>query len=294
MGYTETRLLLSRALSPLVVLAGRMRKDRMASLGAAIVVVLSLIAIFGPLLSPYDPLLFDLDAHLCPPDFAHPFGCDWQGRDILSRIISGTRLALGGSAYCVALGASIGAILGLVAGYLGGTLDIVIMRTTDALLSFPYLLLVILVVAMIGPSFENSIISIAIWSIPNYVRLVRSTTLTIKEREFIQAAKVTGESSLAIMFYHILPGCVSVIVVQSTIFLGRAIEIMAALSFLGLGAQPPMPEWGAMVGLGRLYIQSAPYVVVFPALAIFVAILGFNALGDALRDALDPRLRGVL
>jgi ABC-type dipeptide/oligopeptide/nickel transport system permease subunit len=168
------------------------------------------------------------------------------------------------------------------------------MRTTDALLSFPYLLLVILVVAMIGPSFENSIISIAIWSIPNYVRLVRSTTLTIKEREFIQAAKVTGESSLAIMFYHILPGCVSVIVVQSTIFLGRAIEIMAALSFLGLGTQPPMPEWGAMVGLGRLYIQSAPYVVVFPALAIFVAILGFNALGDALRDALDPRLRGVL
>jgi ABC-type dipeptide/oligopeptide/nickel transport system permease subunit len=294
MGYAETQLLLSRTLSPFVVLARRMRKDRMAGLGAGIVVVLLFVAILGQLLSPYDPLLFDLNMRLCPPDLAHPFGCDWLGRDILSRVIFGTRLALEGSAYTVLVGASIGASFGLVAGYFGGKSDAVIMRVTDALLSFPYLLLVILIVAMIGPSFENAILSIAIWSVPNYIRLVRSTTLTIKEREFIQAAKVTGESTAAIMLYHILPGCVSVIVVQSTIFLGRAIELMAALSFLGLGAQPPTPEWGAMVGLGRLYIASAPYVVVFPALAIFVAILGFNALGDSLRDALDPRLRGVL
>ncbi len=291
--YTRMRYSLSKIAGPYIVLSGRMRKDKMAVFGAFVVVAIFIIAIFAPVLSPYDPFLLDLDKRLVTPERGHPFEYDLAGRDILSRVIYGGRLAMIESLLAVAIGVCIGTPLGLLSGYIGGKLDIVVMRITDALLSFPYLLLVILIVSVLGPSFQNAIIAIGVWSIPNYIRLVRATTLTIKEREFIDAARATGERLPNVISRHILPGCVSVITVQSTIYLGRAIEMAAGLSFLGLGAQPPTPEWGAMVGLGRIYLQLAPHVVLFPSIAIFIAILGFNALGDALRDALDPRLRGA-
>lgn len=291
--FTRMRLSLLNVAGPFAVLIGRMRRDKMALFGATVVTGLFFVAIFAPVLAPYDPLLIDLNYRLAPPEQGHPFGFDWVGRDVLSRVIYGGRLALIAALASVSIGVFIGTPLGLFSGYIGGKLDTVIMRATDSLLSFPYLLLVILIVALLGPSFENAILAIGIWSIPNYIRLVRASTLSIKEREFIDAAKATGESFLSIIFRHVFPGCASVLLVQSTIYLGRAIEMSAALSFLGLGAQPPTPEWGAMVGLGRIYLQVSPHVVIFPCIAIFIAIMGFNALGDALRDALDPRLRGL-
>jgi ABC-type dipeptide/oligopeptide/nickel transport system permease subunit len=250
-----------------------------------------LVGAFGASwLAPHDPTRADLKLRLRPPSLEYPLGTDWIGRCLLSRLVYGVRLTLAVGVVTVAAGVMAGVILGLLAGFYGGMLEAVIMRTTDLLLAFPYFLLTIVFVAVLGPSLLNAMIAIAAWTAPHYVRLVRSVVLSVKEREFVEAARAIGRRELGILTRHILPACVPTLVVQAAIFCAQNMLMGASLSFLGLGAQPPSPELGAMLGAGRQYLRVAPQVVAVPALGIFLAVLAFNFLGDALRDHLDPTL----
>jgi peptide/nickel transport system permease protein len=262
----------------------------MVGLGA--LVCLAVLALFAQQLAPYDPLEVHMGGAVQPPSWAHFFGTDEFGRDILSRVIFGARIAfqIGFLAAVIALG--IGVTLGLLAGfYAGRIIDQVIMRLVDMMLGFPYLLLAMIIVAILGPSLVNAMIAVGVVNVPMYARLVRGSVLSTREREYVQACRVGGGTDLRIIARHILPNVLGPIIVQATLGVGQAIINAAGLSFLGLGAQPPAAEWGAMLASGREYILRAPWIGAFPGMSIFVMVLGLNLIGDGLRDALDPKLK---
>ncbi|MBK9712543.1 MAG: ABC transporter permease [Kouleothrix sp.] len=280
-------------------------RQRSAVIGLAIITLLLVIAVFAPLIAPYEPnqVLIGVEdvqkrsapcVHMlgCPAaQPQHIMGTDGNNRDEWSRIVFGARISLYIGFITVGFAIVVGVLLGAIAGFVGGTLDNVIMRILDVLLAFPALLLAIAIVSVLGPGLINAMLAIAIVSIPAYARVMRASVLAAKQEEYVQAARVVGVSPATILFRHIMPNAISPLIVQGTLGIGTAILETAALSFLGLGAQPPTPEWGSMLSAERNQVFSAPYLVFFPGLAIMVNVLGFNLLGDGLRDALDPRLR---
>ncbi len=270
------------------VFVKRAKKNRAFMIGGTIIFIILLMAIFPSLLAPYDPIAKNLEERLLSPSSTHLLGTDDLGRDILSRIIYGAQISFQYGLLAVSISMVIGSAIGVIAGYFGGKLDEVLMRLVDVILAFPSILLAILIVAILGPKLENAMIAIGIVNAPSYARLLRSSTLTIKNNEFIDASIAQGASNFRIIFSHILPNCMTPIIVQSTLGIGGAILEMAGLSFLGLGAQPPQPEWGAMLNNAREFIQSAPWVITFPGIAIILSVLAFNLIGDGLRDLLDP------
>jgi peptide/nickel transport system permease protein len=270
-----------------------LRGNGLAMVGLAIIVALVLIAVFAPLIAPYDPLLGGnlRTERLLPPSWAHPMGTDDLARDILSRIIYGTRLTLMVVVLVAVIATPIGLLVGTTAGYFGGWVDVVLMRVTDIFLAFPRLILALAFVSALGPGIENAIIAIAITSWPPYARLARAETLTIRETDFINAIRLQGASPARILWGHVTPLCMSSVIVRVTLDMAGIILTAAGLGFLGLGAQPPQPEWGAMIAGGRRFIIDYWWVATMPGLAIFIVSLGFNLLGDGLRDVLDPKAR---
>jgi peptide/nickel transport system permease protein len=266
-------------------------KNKNAVLGIIIVCFIILIAVFGSLIAPYDPLLPAPLDRLQSPSASHWFGTDSLGRDILTRVIFGCRISLMIGLVSVSISLVPGTILGLLAGYFGKTVDAVIMRVMDVILAFPAILMAIFIAAILGPSLINTMIAVGIVYIPHYARIVRSSVLLLKEQLFVQSVRHMGGSHIRIIFNHILPNALAPIIVYATLGMGTAVLQAAALGFLGLGAQPPQPEWGAMLSEGRQYLQLAPHVAAFPGLAIMLLVLGFNVFGDGLRDVLDPTLR---
>ncbi|MEN5016162.1 glutathione ABC transporter permease GsiD [Erwinia sp. Eh17-17] len=270
----------------------RFRQQHVAMIAAVFVLLLILLALFAPLLAPFDAEnYFDYDRLNEGPSLLHWFGVDALGRDIFSRVLLGSRLSLVAGFFSVAVGAAIGTLLGLLAGYYEGWWDRIIMRICDVLFAFPGILLAIAVVAVLGNGMSNVILAVAIFSIPAFARLVRGNTLVLKHLTYIESARSIGASDFTIILRHILPGTLSSIVVYFTMRIGTSIISAASLSFLGLGAQPPTPEWGAMLNEAQADMVLAPHVAIFPSLAIFLTVLAFNLLGDGLRDALDPKLK---
>lgn len=270
-------------------------KKQPVALGALVLVALLVaLAVFAPLIAPYDAEnYFDYDKLNAVPSWQHWFGVDPLGRDILSRILSGARLSLAAGFLSVALGGLIGTSLGLLAGYYEGWWDRIVMRISDVLFAFPGILLALGVVAILGSSMVNVVVAVSVFSVPAFARLVRGNTLVLKQMTYIEAVRSIGASDWTIITRHILPGTISTIVVYFTMRLGTSIITAASLSFLGMGAQPPTPEWGAMLNEARADMVNAPHVALFPSLAIFLTVLAFNLLGDGLRDALDPKIDRV-
>jgi dipeptide transport system permease protein len=272
-------------------------ENRGAVLGLVVMVVLVIVAIFADVAAPYSPIEQFRDHFLTPPMWKHggtdafPLGTDDVGRDILSRLIYGARLSLLIGLSVVALSLIGGTILGLVAAFAGGTTDVVIMRLMDILLVFPSLLLAIVIVAILGPSLFNAMIAVAIVTLPNYTRLARASALSELARDYVTATRSAGASTLRLMFDTVLPNCTAPLIVQASLGFSSAILDAAALGFLGLGAQPPTPEWGTMLAGALQYYQRAWWVLTFPGIAILVTVLAFNLFGDGLRDALDPKLK---
>lgn len=270
----------------------RFARNRLAVVGLVIIFVFLVIAAIAPVIAPYDPIDQNLPMQLQGPSSDHWLGTDEFGRDMFSRIIVGSRVSLMVGVIATSIGATVGTICGLLAGYFRW-LDNLIMRMMDILLAFPSIILAIAIIAILGPSLVNVMIAVGINSIPLYARLVRATTLSLKEKEFVESARAIGSADSYILFKHILPNCLSPIIVYSTLQLGTAILSASILSFLGLGIQPPNPEWGQMVNAGRGWLRDAPHIATFPGLAIFLVVMGFNLLGDGLRDVLDPRMRNA-
>ena len=268
----------------------RFTTHRLAVAGLAVIAGFALLALLAPWLAPSDPLRQSLPEALRAPSLAFPLGTDEFGRCVLSRIIHGARLSLLVGVLATAIGASVGTTLGLLAGYFR-RLDGYVMRTMDVLLAFPGVLLAIAVMAALGPSLPNVMIAVGIRSIPSFARITRGMVLSLKELEFVQGALALGAGHGRVLLGHILPNSVSPLLVFSSMQIATAILLAAILSFLGLGVQPPTPEWGKMVSDGRAHLLEAPHVSLFPGIAIFLTVMGFNCLGDGLRDALDPRLR---
>ena len=265
-------------------------RNRLALAGLVIVLLLIAIALFAPLLAPYAPDIGDLRTQrLLPPTAAHWFGTDDQGRDILSRLIHGSRITLFVVLLVAVLAAPIGLLVGTVSGYAGGWVDAALMRITDIFLAFPRLVLALAFVAALGPGIENAVIAIAITSWPPYARIARAETLTIRQADYISAVRLLGASPARIVLRHVMPLCLSSVIVRVTLDMAGIILTAAGLGFLGLGAQPPAPEWGAMIAGGRAYVLDQWWVAAAPGAAIFVISLAFNLLGDGLRDALDPK-----
>jgi len=258
--------------------------------GLVVVGFIALIAVGAPIVSPYDP---STDSNLAesrqPPSAQHFFGTDRLGRDMLRRIAHGARISLLVGLAVVAGASTMGVTLGMLSGYLGGKADTVIMRMMDVLLAFPGILLAIAIVAVRGPGLLNTMLAVAVVGIPGYARVMRSMVLSLREREYVVAARMVGTRDRSIMFRHIFPNSMSPLIVQATLGIGGAILFAAALGFLGLGAQPPLPEWGAMISDGIPFLRTDPHMVFFPGFAIMITVLGFNLLGDGLRDALDPQ-----
>lgn len=271
----------------------RFRRKRPAMLGLTILLILVLACIAAPLLTPYEPEKLKLSDALVSPNWPHPLGTDHLGRDVLARLLYGGRLSLMIGFLAVGIGLAVGTPLGAISGYYGGWVDMIVQRIADILLSFPSILLALSLVAVLGVGLRNVIISVGISAIPSFIRLVRGSVLSIREQTYVEAARAIGVRDWDIIRRHILVNAMAPVIVQATLSLGSTILVAAGLGFLGLGVQPPTPEWGAMLGEGRQYIFSASYMATFPGLAIFLAVLGFNLLGDGLRDALDPRLRLV-
>ncbi|MGB2551964.1 ABC transporter permease [Campylobacter sp. MOP51] len=272
-------------------------KNYFAMFGLFIVLVLVVCAIFAPLIAPFDPNEQNLAMRLLPPIYengansAYILGTDDFGRDLLSRIIYGARVSIMIGFISVVISLAIGLLLGILAGYYGGLIDLIIMRIVDIMLAIPAILLAIVIVAILGPSLYNAMIAIGIVGIPTYARIIRASVLGEKEKEYVIASRINGSSDLRLMLLVILPNCLSPIIVQATMGFASAVLEAAGLSFLGLGAQPPLAEWGAMLSNSLQYITTAPWMILYPGLAIFLTVLGFNLIGDALTDALDPKLR---
>lgn len=262
-----------------------------ARLGLALIALLLFLAAFAALVAPYDPYDQDLGAALTPPGAEHWFGADQFGRDVFSRVLYGTRYALLAILVADGLALVLGAAMGLIAGFAGGAVDAVIMRGVDVLLAFPYLLLALVIVAALGPSLINSLVAIGIVYAPQYARMMRGQVLAVRELDFVQAATSTGARRMRVALRHVLPNCMGPVLVLATLQAGSVVVETAGLSFLGLGAQPPSPDWGALLSDGHGYFLSAWWIATFPGAAILVAVLGFNLVGDALRDQADPRQR---
>lgn len=269
----------------------RFRQQRPAMIGLFILLILVLASLAAPLLTSYDPEKLKLSDALIPPNATHPLGTDHLGRDLLARILYGGRLSLMIGFLAVGIGLAVGTPLGAISGYYGGWVDMVLQRITDVLLSFPSILMALSLVAVLGVGLKNVIISVGISAVPSFIRLVRGSVLSIREQTYVEAAQAIGMRDGRIILRHVLINAMAPVIVQATLNLGMTILTAAGLGFLGLGVQPPTPEWGAMLGEGRQYIFSASYMATFPGLAIFLAVMGFNLVGDGLRDALDPRLR---
>ncbi len=271
----------------------RFGKSPSAMLGLCIVLMFMLVGLLAPWIAPYDPLQPDFGRAREGPSLESPLGRDELGRDILSRIIHGARISLWIGFIAVVIGVALGVPLGAVSGYYG-RLDIFVQRLVDIMLAFPGLLLAIVLISILGVGLSNVMIAVGVASIPTYARLVRGSVLSLRELDYVAAAKALGMRDARIIFRHILPNCLAPIIVQSTLQIATAILFAAGLGFLGLGAKPPMPEWGVMLSTGRDYLRDWPHISTFPGLAIMLSVLGFNLLGDGLRDIFDPRLRGKL
>ena len=258
-------------------------------IGAVIVVATICAALAGPWLVPYDPSAQQLPLRLTGPSLTHPFGFDELGRDVLARILAGARISLLVGLVVVTVSSAVGLLLGSVAGYFGGVVDDVISRVTDVLLAFPGILLAIALVAVLGPSLVNVVIALSVIGWVSYARLVRGQVLRTRELDYVHAARALGAGVPRILWRHVVPSTIPALVVQATLGMAGAIISEASLSFLGLGVQPPTPSWGTMINGGRAHLLDAPHLTVFPGLAIALLVLGFNFLGDGLRDALDPR-----
>jgi peptide/nickel transport system permease protein len=269
----------------------RLLRHRGALVGGAMILVIGLAAILAPVIAPYAPDDMGVGPSLAPPSAGYLMGTDTFGRDILSRILHGAQLSLRVGVIAVAISAGFGILLGLVAGYYGGWIDAVLMRIIDVLLAFPGILLALAIVSVLGISLTNLMIAVGIGGIPSFARLVRGSTLTVKENLYVTVARSIGARDGLIIFRHILPNVVSPIIVYATLRIAFAIIATSSLSYLGLGAKPPTPEWGVMLSDGREFMRVAPWVTTFPGLAIMLSVMGINLLGDGLRDALDPRLR---
>lgn len=269
----------------------RFAANPIAAASAAILVVIALAAIFAPLVAPADPTLQNLALQSEPPGPEALLGTDQLGRDVLSRIIYGARIALQVGVVSIGVALVVGTTIGVVAGYFGGWIDDAIMRVMDVLLAFPYLLLAIAIVAALGPGVANTIIAIAVWLTPSYARLSRGVVLTVRRQAYVEAARAIGTSHGGIMFRHVLPNIMTPLMVQTTLDFARAIMMEAGLSFLGYGVQPPTPSWGSMIAEGRNELLIAPHIATAPGVAIVVTVLCLNVVGDSLREALDPRTR---
>jgi len=280
-----------RERSPLGEVFHRLSKRITALIGLVIVSLFFISALLAPILAPHDPYEHSLAHKLAKPSLDYPLGRDELGRCILSRIIYGARISLLIGIIVISIGVLVGVPVGVVSAYYGGKVDFVVQRFVDTLLAFPGILLALMLIAMLGVGLHNVMMAVGISTIPVYARLARSSVLAIKARQFVEAAKSMGASNLRIILQHLLPNSLSPIIVQSTLHMATAILWAAGLGFLGLGVNPPTAEWGAMLNGGRLYIRVASHVATFPGLMIFVTVLGFNLLGDGLRDALDPRLK---
>ena len=256
-----------------------------------VLAVIAIVTAVAPGILPYDPSQQDLGQSLLPPSAEHWFGTDLQGRDIFCRVMVGTQISLSVGLIAVAFSLTIGVILGSIAGYKGGWIDTVIMRVMDMMLAIPSILLAIAIMAALGPGIEKAVVAIGLVSIPEYARIVRSEILASKENDYVAAARVIGDSNFKIVFRHVLPNALPSIIVRATLGISSAILDCAALGFLGLGVQPPAAEWGDMLGRGRNELFRAPWLMIFPGLAITLAVLAFNLLGDGIRDGLDPKSR---
>jgi len=269
----------------------RLARRRGAMVGLGVVVFFILLAIFAPLVAPFDPLATSWSAVRKAPSAAHWFGTDEIGRDVLSRVIWGSRASLLAGVVSVSIALALGVPIGLTAGYVGGWLDALISRMTDAMLACPFLILAIALAAFLGPSLTNAMIAIGISATPIFIRLTRAQTLQVKVEDYVEAARAVGNSQLRIALRHVLPNVVPPLIVQATLAIAAAVIAEAALSFLGLGQQPPAPSWGSMLNTAKNYIDNAPWMAVWPGLSIFLLVLSFNLLGDGLRDAFDPKSR---
>ncbi|MCL0084668.1 nickel ABC transporter permease subunit NikC [Thermodesulfovibrionales bacterium] len=272
----------------------RLKKHRLALIGAGIILVLIFIAVLAPFIAPHDPIEQNLEHRLLSPNTEYLLGTDNLGRCILSRLIHGTSVSLQIGIMVVGIAAFVGVTLGLVAGYRGGLIDELIMRIVDILLAFPGIILALVIAGILGPSLFNVMLALAVVGWTSYARVVRGAVLSVKEKEFVEAARALGAGEARIMFRHILPNVMAPVIVMATLGMAHVILAAAALGFLGLGAQPPTPEWGSMLNDGRAFMRTAPHLTIFPGLAIMVTVLAFNFLGDGLRDALDPRLKGMM
>ncbi len=269
----------------------KLKRNRAALVGGILLLIYVLTALLAPVLFPGNPSAPNLMKALERPSLEHPLGTDELGRSILGRIIYGSRVSLLIAVGVILVGLIIGVPLGLVSGYYGGKVDFGIQRVTDTMLAFPGFLLALAMVAVLGVGLKNTVISIGISMVPTYIRLVRGCVLSVKEEVYVEAARAVGTRDIAILFRHILPNVMVPITVQTSLGMGTAILFAAGLGFLGIGIQPPTPEWGTMLGSGRVYLFNAPHVATIPGIAIFLAVLSFNLLGDGLRDALDPRFK---
>jgi len=269
----------------------RLKRNRAAIAGGVIVLLFVATALLAPWLSPYPPNDGDLTKRLKAPDREHLLGTDPLGRDVLSRVIYGARISLQIQIVAVMIALFVGTILGMVGGYYGGIFDNFIMRFMDILLAFPGIFLAIAIIAVLGPGLTNLMLAAGIYSIPQFARIVRGSVLSLKEKEFVEAAKAVGEKDFNILFRYLLPNSMAPIIVQTTLRMATVLLTASGLSFLGLGVQPPTAEWGAMLSNARAYLITAPHVATIPGLAIMLVVMGFNLFGDGLRDSLDPRLR---
>jgi peptide/nickel transport system permease protein len=263
-------------------------------LGAFLLASLAVLAIFAPLIAPYDPLAIDLQQALVAPCWEHPLGTDHLGRDVLSRLLVGARASLGASGFTVVIVTSLGVVLGTMAGFYGGWIDEIIMRLVDTVLAFPSIILALVVAGLLGPGLRNVILGLTLVRWASCARLVRGLILSVREREFILAARSIGARDRRIVIRHVLPGILGPVAVMATLDLGSVLLSLSGLSFIGLGVQLPQPEWGAMVNYAQLHVQTAPWLAIAPGLAIVLAVLSANLLGDTLRDLLDPRYRRIV
>lgn len=269
----------------------RLSKNKAALIGGYLILFLIIVAIVGPYLTTYDPNETDYSVKFESPSAEHWFGTDHHGRDIFTRVIHGLGITMTIGILSTILGGIVGIILGIVSGYYGGKVDTIIMRLMDILLAFPGILLALALISILGPSRENVIIAIALFAVPNFARIVRGSTLSVKNLEYIDAMKALGASDLRIILLHIFPNILSPIIVQGSVFMASAVLSASGLSFLGLGEQPPSPELGALLSDGRDFIWEAGHIAFFPGLGIMLIVLAFNVFGDGLRDALDPKMK---
>lgn len=271
----------------------RFLRNPAAVVGAGFLIVLTLVAVLAPAIAPHDPYQQRLPDRRAAPNETYVLGADEFGRDVFSRIIYGSRVALRTGLVSTLIGLVLGVGFGTLAGYFGGLADDIIMRVMDILLAFPYLLLAIAIISALGPSEFNTQLAIAIWATPSFARLIRSSVIALREKEFVESVRALGARSFRAIWYHILPNTISAVIVFGALFVARAIMLEAALSFLGLGAQPPIASWGSMISEGRNYLRLAPHIITYPGIALALTVLALNLVADGLRDALDSRTQAV-